>query len=135
MTPIKSGFDYSLGVNRRSEDTMFNFNGVVKTDVGDLDFYHVQGREDRESQLNYRGAVVWLGNKISFTKMVDNAFTLVKVGDYQDIDILRSLTYVDKTNKRGMPLFMMLFLMLNTTLHLIKINYLSKIKYSIQVNN
>ncbi len=28
------GFDYSLGVNRRSEDTMFNFNGVVKTDVG-----------------------------------------------------------------------------------------------------
>jgi outer membrane usher protein len=95
------GFDYSLGVNRRSEDTMFNFNGVVKTDVGDLDFYHVQGREDRESQLNYRGAVVWLGNKISFTKMVDNAFTLVKVGDYQDIDILRSLTYVDKTNKKG----------------------------------
>ncbi len=61
----------------------------------------MQGREDRESQLNYRGAVVWLGNKISFTKMVDNAFTLVKVGDYQDIDILRSLTYVDKTNKKG----------------------------------
>ena len=95
------GFDYSVGVNRRNDETMFNANGVVKTDVGDLDFYHIQGRDDRETQLNYRGAVVWLGNKLSFTKMVDNAFTLVKVGDYQDIDILRSLTYVDKTNKKG----------------------------------
>ncbi len=25
----------------------------------------------------------------------------LKIGDYQDIDILRSLTYVDKTNKKG----------------------------------
>ena len=95
------GFDYSVGVNRRSDETLFNFNGVVKTHVGDLDLYHVEGRDSRESQVNYRGAMVWLGNNVSFTKMVDNAFTLVKVGDYQDVDILRSLTYVDKTNKKG----------------------------------
>ena len=95
------GFDYSVGVNRRSDETMYNVNGVVKTNVGDLDFYHVQSEENHESQLNYRGAVVWLGNKLSFTKIVDNAFSLVHVGDYKDIDILRSLTYVDKTNKKG----------------------------------
>lgn len=95
------GFDYSFGVNRRSDETMYNVNGVVKTNVGDLDFYHVQGEDNHESQLGYRGAMVWLGDKISFTKNVDNAFALVHVGDYKDIDVLRSLTYVDKTNKKG----------------------------------
>ena len=42
-----------------------------------------------------------MGNQLSFTKIVEHAFGLVKVGDYQDIDILRSLVYVDKTNKDG----------------------------------
>lgn len=95
------GFDYAVGVNHRNDDTLYNVNGLLKTKVGDLDFYHVQGKETRDSQLAYRGAVVWLGNQLSFTKIVEHAFGLVKVGDYQDIDILRSLVYVDKTNKDG----------------------------------
>lgn len=95
------GFDYAVGVNHRNDDTLYNVNGLLKTKVGDLDFYHVQGKENRDSQIGYRGAVVWLGNQLSFTKIVDHAFGLVKVGDYQDIDILRSLVYVDKTNKNG----------------------------------
>ncbi len=33
--------------------------------------------------------------------MVDNAFSVVSVGDYQDVDVLRSLSVVDKTNKKG----------------------------------
>ncbi len=73
----------------------------MKTDVGDLGFYHIEGDNESESQLNYRGAVVFLNNKFNFTKLVDNAFSVVSVGDYQDVDVLRSLSVVDKTNKKG----------------------------------
>ena len=95
------GFDYAVGVNHRNNETLYNVNSKLKTNIGDLDIYHVQSKENRDSQIGYRGAIVWLGNQFSFTKIVDHAFGLVKVGDYQDIDILRSLTYADKTNKKG----------------------------------
>ncbi len=95
------GFDYSLGANRRANETSYNVDGVFKTEVGNLNFNHQQGRDYRESQLNYRGAVVLLDNRVSFTQSVDNAFALVKVGSYPDIDILRALNQVNKTNKKG----------------------------------
>lgn len=99
--PNQVGFDYETGVNRLEDETLYNFNGRLKTDVGDLGFYHIEGDNESESQLNYRGAVVFLNNKFNFTKLVDNAFSVVSVGDYQNVDVLRSLSVVDKTNKKG----------------------------------
>lgn len=95
------GFDYSVGVNQRDDETLYNLNSTFKTNIGNFDLYHIQGKDNRESQLGYRGAMVWLGNRVNFTKSVNNAFGLVKVSDYKDIDILRSLSYVNKTNKKG----------------------------------
>ncbi|OTG67394.1 fimbria/pilus outer membrane usher protein [Acinetobacter silvestris] len=95
------GFDYAVGVNRRDNETLYNVDGTFKTNVGDLSFSHQQSNQYRESQLHYRGAIVLLENQLSFTKSVDNAFALVKVGSYPNINILRSLNEVDKTNKNG----------------------------------
>lgn len=95
------GFEYEAGVNRRNEENFYNLKGRLKTNVGDLNFYHIEGEHDGESQLNYRGGMVWLQNSLSFTKLVDNAFSIVSVGDYEDVDILRSLSVVNKTNKKG----------------------------------
>lgn len=95
------GLDYSVGINRRANDVVYNFDGLWKVAVGDIDFQHRQSTENHETQVNFRGAMVWLNGNVSFTKSVDNAFALVNVGNYPNIDILRSLTYVDKTNKKG----------------------------------
>ncbi|WP_228146118.1 fimbria/pilus outer membrane usher protein [Acinetobacter sp. ANC 4648] len=95
------GFDYAVGANRRDNETLYNLDGVFKTNVGDLSFSHQQSNVFRESQLHYSGAIVLLENKLNFTKSVDNAFALVKVGSYPNIDILRALNDVSKTNKKG----------------------------------
>jgi len=100
-TSSQVGLDYAFGVNRREDENIFNFDGLLKTKVGDITLQHLQGRSDHESQLGYRGALVFLDGQFSFTKSVDNAFAVVKVGDYADIDILGGLNRVEKTNKKG----------------------------------
>lgn len=95
------GFDYSIGVSQRDDEPSYNLNSTLKTNIGNFDIYHFQSKDNRDSQLGYQGAMVWLGNQFNFTKNVNNAFSLVKVGEYPNIDVLRSQTYVDKTNKHG----------------------------------
>lgn len=95
------GFDYSIGVSQRDDEPSYNLNSTLKTNIGNFDIYHFQSKDNRDSQLGFQGAMVWLGNQFNFTKNVNNAFGLVKVGDYPNIDVLRSQTYVDKTNKHG----------------------------------
>ena len=95
------GFDYAFGANRRNGEILYNVDGRLKTEVGDLELSHQQSDSYRESQVYYRGAVVMLNKKFNFTKAVDNAFALVKVDSYPDIDIYRALNHVDKTNKEG----------------------------------
>lgn len=95
------GFDYAFGANRRNGEILYNADGRLKTEVGDLELSHQQSDSYRESQVYYRGAVVMLNKKFNFTKAVDNAFALVKVDSYPDIDIYRALNHVDKTNKEG----------------------------------
>lgn len=95
------GVDYNFGADYRDSETVLNANATVKTNIGDLNLYHVQGEHSSDSQVNYKGAMVFLDGKFSLTKRVDNAFALVKVGDYKDIDVLRSLTYANKTNSKG----------------------------------
>ena len=95
------GFDYAFGLNRRENENIFNFDGQLKTKVGDITLQHLQRQSEGESQLGYRGALVFLDGQFNFTKSVDNAFAVVKVGDYADIDILGALNRVEKTNKKG----------------------------------
>lgn len=95
------GLEYEAGVNHRNDEIFYNLRGRVKTNVGDLSFYHIEGEDEGESQLNYRGGIIWLQNNLNFTKLVDNAFSIVSVGNYEDVDILRSLSVVNKTNKKG----------------------------------
>ena len=45
--------------------------------------------------------MVWLGGQYALTSFVDNAFALVNVGGREDIDVMRSMSPVAKTNKRG----------------------------------
>lgn len=95
------GLEYEAGVNNRNDENFYNLKGRIKTNVGDLSFYHIEGEDEGESQLNYRGGIIWLQNNLNFTKLVDNAFSIVSVGNYEDVDILRSLSVVNKTNKKG----------------------------------
>lgn len=97
----QNGFDYSLGVNRVGGQMDYNAYGLYKTSVGDFGIQHDQQKDYYDTQLSYKGALVWLNNQFSFTKSVDNAFALVKVGDYKDIDVFRSLSPVGKTGENG----------------------------------
>ncbi|MQW93314.1 fimbria/pilus outer membrane usher protein [Acinetobacter sp. dk771] len=95
------GLDYAVGANRRDDEEMFSLDSVLKTRVGDLSLQHYQSNSFTDSYLRYRGGVAYLDGKVSLTKAVDNAFAIVRVGQYQNIDILSSLNLVEKTNKNG----------------------------------
>lgn len=80
---------------------MFNTYGGLSTEVGDLTINYLKSDTDYSGQVNFRGAVVLLGGQYAMTSAVDNAFALVKVGDRKDIDVLRSMSPVGKTNEEG----------------------------------
>lgn len=95
------GLDYAVGVERRNSQTVYDLYGLAKTNIGNLSVQHTQSDQFHQTQLNYRGAMVWLDRHFGFTKSVDNAFALVRVGNYPDVDIYRSLSPIGKTNKQG----------------------------------
>lgn len=100
-SPEQTGFDYSVGAERRDGEMTYNGFGLFKTDVGDLTLQHTQNSDSYDSRVSYRGALVWLNHQVNLTKSVDSAFALVKVGDYKDVDVMRSLSPVGRTNKNG----------------------------------
>ena len=100
-TTLQNGFDYSIGVNRAENDINYNAYGLLKTNIGNLSLSHDENENFRNTQALFQGALVFLDNKVSLTKYVSNAFALVKVGDYKDLEILRSLSLVGKTNNKG----------------------------------
>ncbi len=95
------GANYAIGADYRNNETVFNTYGGVSTNVGDAMLSYQQGDDDYSVQADYRGALVLLGGQYAFTSFVDNAFALVKVGNREDIDVLRSMSPVAKTNKKG----------------------------------
>ncbi|WP_111895113.1 fimbria/pilus outer membrane usher protein [Acinetobacter sp. MB5] len=97
----QNGFDYSVGANRSNGEMGYNASGMLRTSYGDLRVLYNQDQKYYDTQLDYKGALVWLDNQFNFTKAVDNAFALVKVSDYKDIEVYRSLVPVGKTKKNG----------------------------------
>lgn len=97
----QNGFDYSVGASRTDGEMAYNAYGLYKTSIGDFSVQHDQQKDYYDTQLTYKGALVWLNNQFSFTKSVDNAFALIKVGDNKDVDVFRSLSPVGKTGKDG----------------------------------
>jgi outer membrane usher protein len=95
------GANYAVGVDYRNDETVFNTYGGLSTEVGDLTINYLKSDTDYSGQVNFRGAVVLLGGQYAMTSAVDNAFALVKVGDRKDIDVLRSMSPVGKTNEEG----------------------------------
>lgn len=98
---LAKNFDYVLGANRLGSEYSYNAFGLWKSAYGDLAVSHDQAESNHSTQLDYRGALVFLDNKFTFTKYVDNAFALVKVSDYKDIDVTRSLSLIGRTNDKG----------------------------------
>ncbi len=97
----QNGFDYALGVSRADGKMDYNAYGLYKTSIGDFSAQHNQQEDVYNTQLGYKGALVWLNNQLSATKMVDNAFALIKVGDYKDVNVFKSSSPVGKTSKNG----------------------------------
>ncbi|MEN8993036.1 fimbria/pilus outer membrane usher protein [Avibacterium paragallinarum] len=95
------GANYALGVDYRNDETVLNAYGGLSTNVGDLTLSHLYSENDSTTQVGYRGAMVWLGGQYALTSFVDNAFALVNVGGREDIDVMRSMSPVAKTNKKG----------------------------------
>lgn len=96
------GLNYALGIERRGDNrTFYDIDSLIKTRVGELSLQYVRSDQDDRIQADYQGAMVWLDGHFGLTKSVDNAFALVRVGDYPDIDILRSSAVIGKTNKKG----------------------------------
>ncbi|MDH1915922.1 fimbria/pilus outer membrane usher protein [Acinetobacter junii] len=95
------GFDYSVGVDHNNGNENYNAFGLLKNTFGDLRIQHTQNDEHYNSQVNYRGALVWLNRQLNLSKSVDNAFALVKVGDTSNIDVFRSLAPIGQTNRKG----------------------------------
>ncbi|OTG68608.1 hypothetical protein B9T25_03705 [Acinetobacter sp. ANC 4470] len=98
---LQNGFDYSVAVAHMDSDVNFHGFGLYKTNIGDFRASYDEYENNKVMQAQYQGALVWLGNKISMTKYVDNAFALVHVDGMKDVDVLRSLSVVGQTNKNG----------------------------------
>ena len=97
----ETGLDYTLGAYRREGDVTYQAYGAYGTRFGDLTAQYLQSPNYDSSMLSYRGAAVVLGKKAALTRYVDNAFALVQVGDYADVDIYRSLSPMGATRKDG----------------------------------
>ncbi|MGE8539902.1 fimbria/pilus outer membrane usher protein [Acinetobacter sp. ANC 3813] len=95
------GLDYAIGANRRQGENIGSLNVIAKTRVGDLNLQHYQYEHASDSTIGYSGAIAFLNGQLNFTKSINNAFALVKVGNYPDIDVLSALNHVEKTNKKG----------------------------------
>ncbi|KJV37733.1 fimbria/pilus outer membrane usher protein [Acinetobacter brisouii] len=100
-TSGQNGYGYSVGANRSNGQLGYNATGVLKTSYGDMRILHTQYPDYYDTQVEYKGALVWLDNQFNFTKAVDDAFALVKVSDYKDIEVYRSLVPVGTTKKNG----------------------------------
>ncbi|WP_089605662.1 fimbria/pilus outer membrane usher protein [Acinetobacter piscicola] len=101
-SPVQNGIDYSLGVNQKDGDVSYNSYAMFKSTYGDLGVSYDRSAENfYNAQVTYRGALTLLGGHTAMTKYVDNAFALVKVGDYADVDVFRSLSPVATTLKDG----------------------------------
>lgn len=97
----QEGFDYTVGVNHMDNEVNLNGYGLWKTNVGDLRLSHDEYSDGRLSQVNFNGALVWLGNQVALTKYVNNSFALLNVSDHADLDIYRSSSLIGKTNQKG----------------------------------
>lgn len=97
----ETGLDYTLGAYQREGDVTYQAYGAYGTRFGDLSAQYLQSPDYDSSMLSYRGALVVLGKKAALTRYVDNAFALVQVGDYADVDIYRSLSPMGATRKDG----------------------------------
>lgn len=97
----ETGLDYTLGAYQREGDVTYQAYGAYGTRLGDLTAQYLQSPDYDSSMLSYRGALVVLGKKAALTRYVDNAFALVQVGDYADVDIYRSLSPMGATRKDG----------------------------------
>ncbi|MGA8882428.1 MAG: fimbria/pilus outer membrane usher protein [Acinetobacter sp.] len=97
----ETGLDYTLGAYQRGGDVTYQAYGAYGTRFGDLTAQYLQSPDYDSSMLSYRGALVVLGKKAALTRYVDNAFALVQVGDYADVDIYRSLSPVGATRSDG----------------------------------
>lgn len=97
----ETGLDYTLGAYQREGDVTYQAYGAYGTRFGDLTAQYLQSPDYDSSMLSYRGALVVLGKKAALTRYVDNAFALVQVGDYADVDIYRSLSPMGATRKDG----------------------------------
>jgi len=89
------------GSYQREGDVTYQAYGAYGTRFGDLSAQYLQSPDYDSSMLSYRGAAVVLGKKAALTRYVDNAFALVQVGDYADVDIYRSLSPVGATRSDG----------------------------------
>ena len=75
---------------------------MFKSTYGDLGVSYDRSADNfHDTQVTYRGALTLLGGHTAMTKYVDNAFALVKVGDYADVDVFRSLSPIGRTRKDG----------------------------------
>lgn len=97
----ETGLDYTLGAYQREGDVTYQAYSAYGTRFGDLTAQYLQSPDYDSSMLSYRGALVVLGKKAALTRYVDNAFALVQVGDYADVDIYRSLSPMGATRKDG----------------------------------
>ncbi len=97
----ETGLDYMIGANQREGKVTYQGYGTYKTDFGEMTAQLQQGRNYDSTQLSYRGALVALGGKVAMTRYIDNAFALVNVGGYPDVEVYRSLSPVGQTKKDG----------------------------------
>jgi outer membrane usher protein len=95
------GFDYALAVSNQDNDVNFHGFGLLKSKVGDLSLSYDEYPDNRTSRAQFQGALVFLDKKVALTKYVDDAFALVDLNGMENIEVLRSLSLVGESNKKG----------------------------------
>ena len=92
-------FDYGLSGDERDSDIVYQAYGSYENRIAQMTGQYEYASEYKGYSFSYQGAVVFLDKKLALTRYVDNAFALVRVDDYPDIEVYRSLSPIGKTNK------------------------------------
>lgn len=100
-TQKNTGLEYNIGLSKLNDDYSGHLSTRFKTNVGDLDLQYVHANQAQQYSVSHTGSVVWLDNRLTLSKKIQDSFALIRVKDIEDLDILSNGLHIGQTNHKG----------------------------------
>ncbi|WP_297426361.1 fimbria/pilus outer membrane usher protein [uncultured Acinetobacter sp.] len=96
-----TGLEYNIGLSKLNDDYSGHVSTRFKTNVGDLDLRYIHAHQAQQYSVSHTGSVVWLDNRLTLSKQIQDSFALIRVKDIKDLDILSNGISIGQTNHQG----------------------------------